>query len=89
MKNLIRCQISVFMKKVTVILKKIDVTIKPFAPPFFSHFILSLDRKKRMVMRAMRKKLNIFTFQLPIYYILEQEISIGANANIAKTKQMK
>ena len=30
-------------------------------------------------MRAMRKKLNLFTLQLPIYYMLEQETSIGAN----------
>ena len=27
--------------------------------------------KKRVVMRAMRKKRNIFTLQLPIYYIIE------------------
>ena len=35
----------------------------------------------------MRKKLNIFMLQLPIYYILEKEISTGANADVAKTKQ--
>ena len=40
-------------------------------------------------MRAMRKKLNIFMLQLPIYYILEQEISTGANADIVKTKRGK
>ena len=40
-------------------------------------------------MRAMRKKLNLFMLQLPIYYILEKEISTGANANIAKTKREK
>ena len=34
--------------------------------------VLSLNRKKLMVMRAMKKKLNIFTLLLPIYYILEQ-----------------
>ena len=38
-------------------------------------------------MRAMRKKLNTFVLQLPIYYILEQEILSGANADIAKTKR--
>ena len=27
--------------------------------------------------------------QLPTYYMLEQEISIGANADIAKTKREK
>ena len=45
-----------------------------FAPPFFNPFNLSLNRKGRVIMRAMIKKLNIFTLQLPIYYILEQEI---------------
>ena len=44
------------------------------------------QKKKRVVMRAMRKKLNIFTLQLPIYYILEQEISTGTNTDISKTK---
>ena len=34
-------------------------------------------------------KLNIFTFQLPIYYILEKEISVDANSDIAKTKSEK
>ena len=37
----------------------------------------------------MRKKLNISTLQLPISYILEYEISISANAVIAKTKREK
>ena len=40
-------------------------------------------------MRAMRKKLSLFTLQLPIYYILELEISIDANAGIAKAKPKK
>ena len=52
----IRCQISVLMKKVIIDDRKIDVTIKSFAPPFFSYFNLSLNRKKSVVMRAMRKK---------------------------------
>ena len=47
------------------------VTIKSFVPSFFNHFSLSLNRKKRVVMRTMRKKLNIFRLQLPIYYILD------------------
>ena len=47
------------------------VTVKAFAPPLFNHFSLSLNRKKRVVMRAVRMKLNIFKLQLPIYYILE------------------
>ena len=49
-----------------------------FALPFFNHFSLSLNIKKRKVIRAMRKKLNLFMFQLLIYYILEQEVSIRA-----------
>ena len=50
------------------------VTIKSFTGPFFDYFSWSLKRKKRVVMRAMRKKLTIFLLQLPIYYILEQPI---------------
>ena len=58
------------MKKV-IILRKIYVTIKFFAPLFFNYFSLSLNRKQRVVIRAMRKKLKLFTLQLLIYYILE------------------
>ena len=59
------------MKKV-IILRKIHVTMKSFVRPFFNHCILSRERKKLVViMRATRKKLNIFALQLPIYYILE------------------
>ena len=72
-----------------VVLKKIQVTKKTFFPPFFDHFSLRLSRKKRVIMRAMRKKLSLFTLQLPIYYILELEISIDANAGIAKGKPKK
>ena len=58
------------MKKV-IILKKIQVTMKTFATPFFNHFSLSLSRKKYVAMRTMRKKLSMFMLQLPIYYMLE------------------
>ena len=58
------------MKKVTI-LRKIQVKIKNFPLPFSNHFHLNLKRKKRVAMRDMRKKLNIFTLQLLIYYILE------------------
>ena len=37
----------------------------------------------------MRKELNTFMLQLPTYDILEQKISIGAIADIAKTKREK
>ena len=42
-----------------------------FASPFFNNFSLSLNIKKRVVIRAMGKKLNLFMLQLLIYYILE------------------
>ena len=54
-----------------VILRKIQVTVKNFAQPFVNHFSLSLSRKKRVLMRAMKRELNVFTLQLSIYYILE------------------
>ena len=65
-----RCQTYILMKKV-IILRKIHVSIKCFAPPFFNHFSLHLNRKKCAVMRAIKTKLIIFTLQLLIYYILE------------------
>ena len=40
-------------------------------------------------MRAIRKELNTFTLQLSIYYILEEQILIGAGADIARTKREK
>ena len=52
-------------------------------------FNLPQNRERRVVKKTMRQKLNIFTLQLPIYYILEQEISIGTNADIAETKREK
>ena len=48
------------MKKV-IIPKKIQVTFKSFAPPFFNYFSLSINWKKLEAMRAIRKKLNIFS----------------------------
>ena len=45
--------------------------IEVFAPPFFNYFSLNLKIKKRVVMKAMRKKPILFTLQLLIYYILE------------------
>ena len=41
----IRCQIYILIKKV-IILRKIHMTMKSFAPPLFNHFRLSLNRKK-------------------------------------------
>ena len=36
-----------------------DTTIKSSASPFFNHFSLTVNRKKRVVMKTMRKKINI------------------------------
>ena len=55
------------MKKV-IILRKIQVTMKTFAPPFFNQFSLNLNRKKHVVMKAMRKKRNVFKLQLSNYW---------------------
>ena len=55
----------------------------------FQSFQFEPEQKTCVVMKAMRKKLNIFMFQLSIYYILEQEILIGANVDIAKTMKEK
>ena len=41
----IRYQIYILMKKV-IILRKIQVTMKPFAPPFIKRFSLNLKRKE-------------------------------------------
>ena len=56
-----RCQIYILMKKV-IILRKIQATMKTFAPPFLNNFSLSLKRKNRVVMKAMRKKLQKQSF---------------------------
>ena len=40
-------------------------------------------------LRWLLLKPNMYMLQLRIYYILEQKISTGANANIAKTKREK
>ena len=42
------------MKKV-IILRKIQVTVNIFAPPFFNHFNFEHEQEKRVVMRTMRK----------------------------------
>ena len=57
----IQCQIYVLMKQV-ISLKKIQVTVKISFSPFFNHFSLSLNRKKRVLMRALRKKLQKQSF---------------------------
>ena len=49
------------MKKV-VILRKIEVKTKCFILPFFKNFSLILSREKRVVIRAIRKKLRKQSF---------------------------
>ena len=62
---------------------------KEFRSTILQPFQFEPEQKTCVVMRTMRKKLNIFTHQLLIYYILEWEISIGANVDISKTKLEK
>ena len=50
-------QIYVLMKKV-IILRKLQAAMTTFIPTFLSHFSLSLNRKKPVVARTMRKKLQ-------------------------------
>ena len=73
-KNFFFLQPSVFL---IFVMRKINVTIKFFAaPPFFNHFSLTLNRKKRVVM-AIKKNLNIFTLQVPInIFTLQLPINI-------------
>ena len=59
-----------------IILRKIRVKI------YYQPFQFEPDQKIPVAMRVMRKEINVFILQLPIYYILEQEISIGVNADI-------
>ena len=66
----IRCQIYILMTK-TIILRKIQVQTKAFAPSSFNRFCLTLNRKKTVVMEGMTKKLNMFTLKPPTCYILE------------------
>ena len=54
-----QCQINIVMKKV-IILRKVHAIIESYAPKFSNHFSLSLNRIKRVVIRAIREKLNIF-----------------------------
>ena len=47
------------LTKKVIILRKIQPTSKgTFAPLFFNYFSLSLNKKKCVIMRAMRKKLQ-------------------------------
>ena len=55
------CQIYIFMNKV-IILRKIQARMKTFNSAFMNHFSLSLNREKRVVMRAMKKKLPKHSF---------------------------
>ena len=50
------CQKRVYLKTKVIILKKIQVTMKTFIPPFFNRFSLRMNRKQRV--RAVRKKIK-------------------------------
>ena len=57
------------MKKV-INLRKIQVAMKTFAPPFFSHFSLILNRKKTCSNKSHEKETK-HMLQQQNYYILE------------------
>ena len=58
------------MKKM-IIPSEIKLKMKTFTLTSFRRFCLSPNRKQHVIMRDMTKKLNIFTRQLPICYVLE------------------
>ena len=60
-----------------------------FCSTILQLFQLEPEQKICVLMRAMRKKLNIFKLQLVIFYILGQGIFISAIAYIAKMKLEK
>ena len=60
-------ELSTWPWRMFIILKKIHMTMKSL----LHHFSTISSIKQRVVMRAMRKKLNLFRLQLLIYYILE------------------
>ena len=62
---------DLYMNEESYYFEEYTCDIEFFAPPFFNYFSLSLNIKKHVGMRAIRKKLNLFTLQLLIYYILE------------------
>ena len=76
------CMSVPLMKKV-IILRKVQATIKTFVLSFLNHFKLRLNRNED----PEKETKHIFTLHLPIYYILEQDILTGANADITKTKR--
>ena len=85
----LRSQIYILVKK-KIILNKIQVTMKTSVPPFFNHFSFGLNRKKLCGNESQEEETKHIHVRLPVYYILEQEISIaGANSDVAKTKQAK
>ena len=47
------------------------MTMKSFAPPFFNHFSLSINKKKTCSNENYDKETKHFTLKLSIYYILE------------------
>ena len=77
------------MKKVIILRKgKYIWGNKVFHSTILQAFQFEPEQKVRVVMRAMRKKINKFTLLLLIYYIWE-EISIQVNADIARAKREK
>ena len=61
----------------------------PFLKKYKWQWRLRKKKTEKTCGNVSHEKLIIFTRQLPIYYRLEREISIGANVDIAKTKREK
>ena len=75
-----------------IILRKIQVALNTFAPPFFNHLVWFWTEKNVWCGNENHERETTETkhmLQLPIYYILEKKISISVNADIAKTKRQK
>ena len=76
---------DLYLMKTVIILKK----MQDFRSIIFQPFQFEPEQKKMCGNESHEKETEHFTLQLPIYYMLEQVISIGASADIAKTKPEK
>ena len=78
----IRCHFYTWMKKVIILRKVYTCDNEAFPSTTVQLFQFEPEQKIHLVMRTTRKKLNKFTLQLPVYYILEKEILSCAGFSI-------
>ena len=83
MKKILKIQCQIIFDEESDFSEEKTSDKEDFRPTILQPFQFEPEKKNCVVMRAMRKKLNIFTLQLSIYYKLKQEISIGTNVDIA------